>query len=279
MSSQSPDDENGTHGQVPTGDALFTRLMLKKYGDELRAKTDAPRPPPDDVHAKLLQALAEEAVHPPIDAAPAIAGTPSRMGHSRVSRMFALAASVVLVSAVGGAVLVGVGLSSDSQDGDRLAGIGDENGEAIRGGSLESGVNGDQGIADFLVTVDLSESGSQALVSRVWLPGDDRNADFGAVVLVPETSQGVAESAAREFCSTDTKCIVATLPEGAFSGGGLSDAGSSNAQVLLEEIPEILGQQELAFSIWAVDESGQPVAGVPSEVKGLRVVTSLGEVS
>jgi len=279
VSSQSSDDENETQAHVSAGEALFTRLTLEKYGDELRAKSDAPSPPPHDVHTKLLQALAQEPAHPPFNAAPATTGTPLRVGRARVPKMFALAASVVLVSTVGGAVLVNVGLPSGSQDGGVLAGVGDKDGEVIRGGSLESGADSDQGIADVLVTLNLSESGSEALVSRVWLPANDQNADLGAVVLVPETSQGVAESAAREFCASGTACIVATLPGGAFTESGLSDEGSINARALQQELSKILGQQDLSFSIWAVDESGQPLAGVPSEVEGLRVVTSLGEVA
>ncbi|MCP4742176.1 MAG: hypothetical protein GY871_08135, partial [Actinomycetales bacterium] len=128
-----------------------------------------------------------------------------------------------------------------------------------------------------LVTVAVSAGESTEFSSRVWLPAGFAEDSTVPVVLVPETKDGVAESRARDACSSGDTCIVATVPEGAFSSDGWGEESRSAVADLLAKLPEAIGVQDPVIVIWAVDDDGRPVADAPEEFEGITVVTSLND--
>ena len=127
------------------------------------------------------------------------------------------------------------------------------------------------------ITVDVSAGESTEFSSRVWLPAGFAEESAVPVVLVPETKDGVAESRARDVCSSGDTCIVATVPEGAFSSDGWGEESRSVLADLLTKLPEVIGVQDPVIVMWAVDNDGRPVADAPEEFEGITVVTSVND--
>jgi hypothetical protein len=193
--------------------------------------------------------------------------------------MLALAASVIAVAVVGGLSLVYLVPSSDVDNSDVVAG--GESDPVVRGDVSDERPEDSAGVTAMgaLVTVDVSAGESTDFSSRVWLPAGFAEESTVPVVLVPETKDGVAESRAREACSSGDTCIVATVPEGAFSSDGWGEESRSAVADLLAKLPEAIGVQDPVIVIWAVDDDGGPVADAPEEFEGITVVTSLSEAT
>jgi hypothetical protein len=127
--------------------------------------------------------------------------------------------------------------------------------------------------------VDVSAGESTEFSSRVWLPAGFTEESTVPVVLVPETKDGVAESQARDVCSSGDTCIVATVPKGAFSSDGWGEENLFAVADLLAKLPEAIGVQDPVIVIWAVDDDGRPVSDAPEEFEGITVVTSLSKAT
>jgi len=276
MTDQSSDPHDAT-ADHPTEDELFTKEVLATFMDELTPDGHAYEDPPPEVQEDLLRALDEQSrkvsgSHDEGDAST----TPPR-GKSYSRSMLALAASVITVAVVGGLSLVYLVPSSDVDNADVVA-VG-ESDQVVRGDVSDERPEDSAGVTATggLITVDVSAGGSTEFSSRVWLPAGFGEESAVPVVLVPETKDGVAESRARDVCSSGDACIVATVPEGAFSSDGWGEESRSVLADLLTKLPEAIGEQDPVIVMWAFYDDGRPVADAPEEFEGITVVTSVND--
>ena len=271
-----PHDATADHA---TEDELFTKEVLATFMDELTPDDYAAEGPPAEVQQDLLRALDEQSreVSGSHDEGDASTAPPRRKSYSR--SMLALAASVITVAVVGGLSLVYLVPSSDVDNSDVVA-VG-ESDQVVRGDVSDERSEDSAAVTatGALVTVDVSAGESTEFSSRVWLPAGFTEESTVPVVLVPETKDGVAESRARDACSSGDTCIVATVPEGAFSSDGWGEESRSAVADLLSKLPEAIGVQDSVVVIWAVDDDGRPVADAPQEFEGITVVTLLSEAT
>ena len=276
MTDQSFDPHDATADHA-TEDELFTKEVLATFMAELTSDGHAAEGPPSAVQQDLLRALDEQSREVSGGYDEGDVSTAPRLGNSRSRSMLALAASVITVAVVGGLSLVYLVPSSDVDNSDVVAG--GESDPVVRGDVSDERPEDSAGVTAMgaLVTVDVSAGESTDFSSRVWLPAGFAEESTVPVVLVPETKDGVAESRAREACSSGDTCIVATVPEGAFSSDGWGEESRSAVADLLAKLPEAIGVQDPVIVIWAVDDDGGPVADAPEEFEGITVVTSLND--
>ncbi len=276
MTDQSFDPHDATADHA-TEDELFTKEVLVTFRDELSPDGHAAEGPPAEVQEDLLRALDEQSREVSGRHDEGDDSTARPVGNSRSRTMLALAASVVTVAVVGGLSLVYLVPSSDVDNSDVVAG--GESDQVVRGDVSDERPEDSAAVTatGALVTVDVSAGESTEFSSRVWLPAGFAEESTVPVVLVPETKDGVAESRARDACSSGDTCIVATVPEGAFSSDGWGEESRSAVADLLAKLPEAIGVQDPVIVIWAVDDDGRPVADAPEEFEGITVVTSLND--
>ena len=276
MTDQSFDPHDATADDA-IEDELFTKEVLATFMGELTSDGHAAEGPPSAVQQDLLRALDEQSREVSGGYDEGDVSTAPRLGNSRSRSMLALAASVITVAVVGGLSLVYLVPSSDVDNSDVVAG--GESDPVVRGDVSDERPEDSAGVTAMgaLVTVDVSAGESTDFSSRVWLPAGFAEESTVPVVLVPETKDGVAESRAREACSSGDTCIVATVPEGAFSSDGWGEESRSAVADLLAKLPEAIGVQDPVIVIWAVDDDGGPVADAPEEFEGITVVTSLND--
>ena len=269
-----PHDAAADHA---TEDELFTKEVLATFMDELTPDGHAAEGPPSAVQQDLLRALDEQSREVSGGHDEGDVSTAPRLGNSRSRSMLALAASVITVAVVGGLSLVYLVPSSDVENSDVVA-VG-ESDQVVRGDVSDERPEDSAGVTAMgaLVTVDVSAGESTDFSSRVWLPAGFAEESTVPVVLVPETKDGVAESRARDVCSSGDTCIVATVPEGAFSSDGWGEESRSVVAELLTKLPEAIGVQDPVIVMWAVDDDGRPVADAPEEFEGITVVTSVND--
>ena len=262
-----------------TEDELFTKEVLATFMDELTVDAGVGEGPPPEVHERLLRALDEQSREMVASDEEADASTTPPVENSRSRMMLALAASVITVAVVGGFSLAFLVPSSDVDNADVVAG--GESDQTLRGDVSDERPDETAALSatGALVTVDVSAGESREFSSRVWLPAGFTEESTVPVVLVPETKDGVAESRARDACSSGDTCIVATVPEGAFTSEGWGEESRSAVADLLSKLPEAIGVQDPVVVIWAVDDDGRPVADAPQEFEGITVVTSLSEAT
>ena len=276
MTDQSFDPHDATADHA-TEDELFTKEVLATFMAELTSDGHAAEGPPSEVQEKLRRALDEQSreVSGSHDEGDASTAPPHGKSYSR--SMLALAASVITVAVVGGLSLVFLVPSSDVDNSDVVA-VG-ESDQVVRGDVSDERPEDSAGVTATggLITVDVSAGESTEFSSRVWLPAGFAEESTVPVVLVPETKDGVAESRARDVCSSGDTCIVATVPEGAFSPDGWGEESRSVVAELLTKLPEAIGVQDPVIVMWAVDDDGRPVADAPEEFEGITVVTSVND--
>jgi len=276
MTDQSFDPHDATADHA-TEDELFTKEVLATFMAELTSDGHAAEGPPSEVQEKLRWALDEQSreVSGSHDEGDASTAPPRGKSYSR--SMLALAASVITVAVVGGLSLVYLVPSSDVDNSDVVA-VG-ESDQVVRGDVSDERPEDSAGVTATggLITVDVSAGESTEFSSRVWLPAGFAEESTVPVVLVPETKDGVAESRARDVCSSGDTCIVATVPEGAFSSDGWGEESRSVVAELLTKLPEAIGVQDPVIVMWAVDDDGRPVADAPEEFEGITVVTSVND--
>ena len=260
-----------------TEDELFTKEVLATFMDELTSDGHAAEGPPSEVQEDLLRALDEQSREVSGSHDEGDASTAPPRGKSRSRSMLALAASVITVAVVGGLSLVYLVPSSDVDNSDVVA-VG-ESDQVVRGDVSDERPEDSAGVTATggLITVDVSAGESTEFSSRVWLPAGFAEESTVPVVLVPETKDGVAESRARDACSSGDTCIVATVPEGAFTSEGWGEESLSAVADLLSKLPEAIGVQAPVIVMWAVDDDGRPVADAPEEFEGITVVTSVND--
>ena len=269
-----PHDAAADHAKK---DELFTKEVLATFMGELTSDGHAAEGPPSAVQQDLLRALDEQSREVSGGHDEGDVSTAPRLGNSRSRSMLALAASVITVAVVGGLSLVYLVPSSDVDNSDVVAG--GESDQVVRGDVSDERPEDSAGVTAMgaLVTVDVSAGESTDFSSRVWLPAGFAEESTVPVVLVPETKDGVAESRARDVCSSGDTCIVATVPEGAFSSDGWGEESRSVVAELLTKLPEAIGVQDPVIVMWAVDDDGRPVADAPEEFEGITVVTSVND--
>ena len=269
-----PHDAAADHAKK---DELFTKEVLATFMGELTSDGHAAEDPPAEVQQDLLRALDEQSREVSGGHDEGDVSTAPRLGNSRSRSMLALAASVITVAVVGGLSLVYLVPSSDVENSDVVA-VG-ESDQVVRGDVSDERPEDSAGVTATggLITVDVSAGESTEFSSRVWLPAGFAEESTVPVVLVPETKDGVAESRAREACSSGDTCIVATVPEGAFSSDGWGEESRSVVAELLTKLPEAIGVQDPVIVMWAVDDDGRPVADAPEEFEGITVVTSVND--
>jgi len=269
-----PHDAAADHAKK---DELFTKEVLATFMGELTSDGHAAEGPPSAVQQDLLRALDEQSREVSGGHDEGDVSTAPRLGNSRSRSMLALAASVITVAVVGGLSLVYLVPSSDVDNSDVVAG--GESDPVVRGDVSDERPEDSAGVTAMgaLVTVDVSAGESTEFSSRVWLPAGFAEESIVPVVLVPETKDGVAESRARDVCSSGDTCIVATVPEGAFSSDGWGEESRSVVAELLTKLPEAIGVQDPVIVMWAVDDDGRPVADAPEEFEGITVVTSVND--
>jgi len=269
-----PHDAAADHA---TEDELFTKEVLATFMDELTPDGHAAEGPPPEVQQDLLRALDEQAREVSGSHDEGDASTAPLRGKTYSRSMLALAASVITVAVVGGLSLVYLVPSSDVENSDVVA-VG-ESDQVVRGDVSDERPEDSAGVTATggLITVDVSAGESTEFSSRVWLPAGFAEESTVPVVLVPETKDGVAESRARDVCSSGDTCIVATVPEGAFSPDGWGEESRSVVADLLTKLPEAIGVQDPVIVMWAVDDDGRPVADAPEEFEGITVVTSVND--
>ena len=278
MTDQSFDPHDATANHA-TEDELFTKEVLATFMNELSSDGHAAEGPPSEVQEDLLRALDEQSREVSGSHDEGDASTAPPRGKSRSRSMLALAASVITVAVVGGFSLAYLVPSSEVDNGDVVAGA--ESDQTLRGDVSDERPDESAALsaAGALVTVDVSAGESREFSSRVWLPAGFTEKSTVPVVLVPETKDGVAESRARDACSSGDTCIVATVPEGAFTSEGWGEESLSAVANLLSQLPEAIGVQDPVVVIWAVDDDGRPVADAPQQFEGITVVTSLSEAT
>lgn len=274
-----PFDPHDAAADHATEDELFTKEVLATFMGELSADGHAAEGPPAEVQQDLLRALDEQSREVSGSHDEGDASTAPLLGNSRSRTMLALAASVITVAVVGGLSWTYLVPSSNVENADVIAG-GDSD-QTVRGDVSDERPEDTAALSatGALVTVDVSAGESTEFSSRVWLPAGFTDESTVPVVLVPETKDGVAESRAREACSSGNTCIVATVPKGAFSSDGWGEESLSAVADLLSKLPEAIGVQDPVVVIWAVDDDGRPVADAPEEFEGITVVTSLSEAT
>ena len=219
MTDQSFDPHDATANHA-TEDELFTKEVLATFMNELSSDGHAAEGPPSEVQEDLLRALDEQSREVSGSHDEGDASTAPPRGKSRSRSMLALAASVITVAVVGGFSLAYLVPSSEVDNGDVVAGA--ESDQTLRGDVSDERPDESAALSatGALVTVDVSAGESREFSSRVWLPAGFTEESTVPVVLVPETKDGVAESRARDACSSGDTCIVATVPEGAFTSDG-----------------------------------------------------------
>jgi hypothetical protein len=201
----------------------------------------------------------------------------------RLWKVMALAASTLLIVGVGGFAVQTLGETGTPRETDMASGATDEVVPGLRGNAGTEGIDGAQvgELAAGLLILDLPAANSDQTrdrVSRIWLPDTAPAAAGYSIIFVPETPSGTAESQARTFCSTTGNCVVATIP----TDPEVGDAAGTSVKATIDAITNSLqGFESINLDgkqYWLVDGAGVDVVDVQTDLPGIRVVTSLGDV-
>jgi hypothetical protein len=264
-------------------DQDFSQLVLANYNAFLEPATHEVVEAPTRLVQLVLDQLPSSKVSSGDEAPSLVERRLEKTRGPRLWKVMALAASTLLIVGVGGFAVQTLGETGTPSETDMASGATDEVVPGLRGDAGTEGIDGAQlgELAAGLLILDLPAANSEEArdrVSRIWVPDTVPAAAGYSIIFVPETPSGTIESQARTFCTTTGDCIVATIPTDPEAG----DAAGTSVKATIDAITNSLqGFESINLDgkqYWLVDGAGVDVVDVQTDLPGIRVVTSLGDV-
>ena len=264
-------------------DQDFSQMVLAHYNAFLEPATHEVVEAPTRLVQLVLDQLPSSKVSSGDEAPSLVERRLEKTRGPRLWKVMALAASTLLIVGVGGFAVQTLGETGTPRETDMASGATDEVVPGLRGNAGTEGIDGAQvgELAAGLLILDLPAANSDQTrdrVSRIWLPDTAPAAAGYSIIFVPETPSGTAESQARTFCSTTGNCVVATIP----TDPEVGDAAGTSVKATIDAITNSLqGFESINLDgkqYWLVDGAGVDVVDVQTDLPGIRVVTSLGDV-
>ena len=276
----------GEGGEVnPTfaSDQDFSQRVLANYNAFLEPATHEVGEAPARLVQLVLDQIPSSKVSSADEAPSLVERRLEKKRGPRLWKVMALAASTLLVAGVGGFAVQTLGETGMPSETDMASGATDEVVPGLRGNAGTEGIERAQvgELAAGLLILDLPAANSDEArdrVSRIWVPDAAPAVAGYSIIFVPETPSGTIESQARTFCSTTSNCIVATIPMDPEAG----DAAGTSVKATIDTITKSLqGFESINLDgkqYWLVDGPGVNVVEMQTDLPGIRVVTSLGDM-
>ena len=264
-------------------DQDFSQLVLASYNAFLEPATHEVVEAPTRLVQLVLDQLPSSKVSSGDEAPSLVERRLEKTRGPRLWKVMALAASTLLIVGVGGFAVQTLGETGTPSETDMASGATDEVVPGLRGDAGTEGIDGAQlgELAAGLLILDLPAANSEEArdrVSRIWVPDTAPAAAGYSIIFVPETPSGTIESQARTFCTTTGDCIVATIP----TDPEVGDAAGTSVKATIDAITNSLqGFESINLDgkqYWLVDGAGVDVVEMQTDLPGIRVVTSLGDV-
>ena len=264
-------------------DQDFSQLVLANYNAFLEPATHEVVEAPTRLVQLVLDQLPSSKVSSGDEAPSLVERRLEKTRGPRLWKVMALAASTLLIVGVGGFAVQTLGETGTPRETDMASGVTDEVVPGLRGDAGTEGIDGAQlgELAAGLLILDLPAANSEEArdrVSRIWVPDTAPAAAGYSIIFVPETPSGTIESQARTFCTTTGDCIVATIP----TDPEVGDAAGTSVKATIDAITNSLqGFESINLDgkqYWLVDGAGVDVVEMQTDLPGIRVVTSLGDV-
>ncbi len=264
-------------------DQDFSQLVLANYNAFLEPATHEVVEAPTRLVQLVLDQLPSSKVSSGDEAPSLVERRLEKTREPRLWKVMALAASTLLIVGVGGFAVQTLGETGTPSETDMASGATDEVVPGLRGDAGTEGIDGAQlgELAAGLLILDLPAANSEEArdrVSRIWVPDTAPAAAGYSIIFVPETPSGTIESQARTFCTTTGDCIVATIP----TDPEVGDAAGTSVKATIDAITNSLqGFESINLDgkqYWLVDGAGVDVVEMKTDLPGIRVVTSLGDV-
>lgn len=264
-------------------DQDFSQLVLANYSAFLGPATHEVGEAPTRLVQLVLDQLPSSKVSSGDEAPSLVERRLEKTRGPRLWKVMALAASTLLIVGVGGFAVQTLGETGTPSETDMASGATDEVVPGLRGDAGTEGIDGAQlgELAAGLLILDLPAANSEEArdrVSRIWVPDTAPAAAGYSIIFVPETPSGTIESQARTFCTTTGDCIVATIP----TDPEVGDAAGTSVKATIDAITNSLqGFESINLDgkqYWLVDGAGVDVVEMQTDLPGIRVVTSLGDV-
>ncbi|MCH9677474.1 MAG: hypothetical protein WAO33_04210 [Candidatus Nanopelagicales bacterium] len=264
-------------------DQDFSQLVLANYNAFLEPATHEVVEAPTRLVQLVLDQLPSSKVSSGDEAPSLVERRLEKTRGPRLWKVMALAASTLLIVGVGGFAVQTLGETGTPSETDMASGATDEVVPGLRGDAGTEGIDGAQlgELAAGLLILDLPAANSEEArdrVSRIWVPDTAPAAAGYSIIFVPETPSGTIESQARTFCTTTGDCIVATIP----TDPEVGDAAGTSVKATIDAITNSLqGFESINLDgkqYWLVDGAGVDVVEMQTDLPGIRVVTSLGDV-
>ena len=264
-------------------DQDFSQLVLANYNAFLEPATHEVVEAPTRLVQLVLDQLPSSKVSSGDEAPSLVERRLEKTRGPRLWKVMALAASTLLIVGVGGFAVQTLGETGTPSETDMASGATDEVVPGLRGDAGTEGIDGAQlgELAAGLLILDLPAANSEEArdrVSLIWVPDRAPAAAGYSIIFVPETPSGTIESQARTFCTTTGDCIVATIP----TDPEVGDAAGTSVKATIDAITNSLqGFESINLDgkqYWLVDGAGVDVVEMQTDLPGIRVVTSLGDV-
>ena len=264
-------------------DQDFSQLVLANYNAFLEPATHEVVEAPTRLVQLVLDQLPSSKVSSGDEAPSLVERRLEKTRGPRLWKVMALAASTLLIVGVGGFAVQTLGETGTPSETDMASGATDEVVPGLRGDAGTEGIDGAQlgELAAGLLILDLPAANSEEArdrVSRIWVPDTAPAAAGYSIIFVPETPSGTIESQSRTFCTTTGDCIVATIP----TDPEVGDAAGTSVKATIDAITNSLqGFESINLDgkqYWLVDGAGVDVVEMQTDLPGIRVVTSLGDV-
>jgi len=264
-------------------DQDFSQMVLAHYNAFLEPATHEVVEAPTRLVQLVLDQLPSSKVSSGDEAPSLVERRLEKTRGPRLWKVMALAASTLLIVGVGGFAVQTLGETGTPRETDMASGATDEVVPGLRGDAGTEGIDGAQvgELAAGLLILDLPAANSEEArdrVSRIWVPDTAPAAAGYSIIFVPETPSGTIESQARTFCTTTGDCIVATIP----TDPEVGDAAGTSVKATIDTITNSLqGFESINLDgkqYWLVDGAGVDVVEMQTDLPGIRVVTSLGDV-
>lgn len=264
-------------------DQDFSQLVLANYNAFLEPATHEVVEAPTRLVQLVLDQLPSSKVSSGDEAPSLVERRLEKTRGPRLWKVMALAASTLLIVGVGGFAVQTLGETGTPSETDMASGATDEVVPGLRGDAGTEGIDGAQlgELAAGLLILDLPAANSEEArdrVSRIWVPDTAPAAAGYSIIFVPETPSGTIESQARTFCTTTGDCIVATIPTDPEVGDAAGTSVKANIDAITNSLQGFESINLDGKQYWLVDGAGVDVVEMQTDLPGIRVVTSLGDV-
>ena len=275
--------EGGEVNPTVASDQDFSQLVLANYSAFLGPATHEVGEAPTRLVQLVLDQIPSSKMSSGDEVPSLVERRLEKTRGPRLWKVMALAASTLLIVGVGGFAVQTLGETGTPSETDMASGATDEVVPGLRGDAGTEGIDGAQlgELAAGLLILDLPAANSEEArdrVSRIWVPDTAPAAAGYSIIFVPETPSGTIESQARTFCTTTGDCIVATIP----TDPEVGDAAGTSVKATIDAITNSLqGFESINLDgkqYWLVDGAGVDVVEMQTDLPGIRVVTSLGDV-